>query len=156
MDLAEWIAQRARGRPPGGAALRGPTFLCRAGRAGRRRSPRRWRRRHRRGARVACLGLNSPQMLALLFACARLGALFMPLNWRLGRPSARQMLDECPPALLFVDEPFVAASAERCGSRPARLHRVRRRARGLDRLDAFLAGASAALLRAALDAARRC
>lgn len=35
------------------------------------------------GARVGWLGLNSPQMLAMLFACARLALAFVPLNWRL-------------------------------------------------------------------------
>ncbi|MCY3669743.1 MAG: AMP-binding protein, partial [Alphaproteobacteria bacterium] len=35
-----------------------------------------------RGDRVAFLGLNSPSMLALFFACARLGAMFSPLTWR--------------------------------------------------------------------------
>ena len=36
-----------------------------------------------RGERVAYLGFNSPELLVLLFACARLGALLLPLNWRL-------------------------------------------------------------------------
>jgi fatty-acyl-CoA synthase len=36
-------------------------------------------------------------MLALLFSCARLGAMFMPLNWRLAAPEHRQMLQDCPP-----------------------------------------------------------
>ena len=36
-------------------------------------------------------------------AAARLGALFMPLNWRLAGPEHQQMLNDCPPALLFVD-----------------------------------------------------
>jgi fatty-acyl-CoA synthase len=62
----------------------------------------------KRGACVAYLGFNSPEMLALLFACARLGALFMPLNWRLAGPEHRQMLEHCPPALLFVEPPFLA------------------------------------------------
>jgi fatty-acyl-CoA synthase len=37
------------------------------------------------GARdiVAWLGINTPPMLATLLACERLGAVFMPLNWRL-------------------------------------------------------------------------
>ncbi|HUH85556.1 MAG TPA: AMP-binding protein, partial [Stellaceae bacterium] len=35
------------------------------------------------GERVAHLGYNSPAFLSLLFACARLGALLVPLNWRL-------------------------------------------------------------------------
>jgi acyl-CoA synthetase (AMP-forming)/AMP-acid ligase II len=63
--------------------------------------------RHRRGAGrgsaskrgkcVAFLGFNSPEMLALFFSCARLGALFMPLNWRLAAPEHGQMLRDCPP-----------------------------------------------------------
>jgi fatty-acyl-CoA synthase len=62
----------------------------------------------KRGGCVAYLGFNSPEMLALLFACARLGALFMPLNWRLAAPEHKQMLDDCPPALLFVEPQYVA------------------------------------------------
>ncbi|MBE7418805.1 MAG: AMP-binding protein [Ideonella sp.] len=64
-----------------------------------------------RGDAVAWLALNSGQMLATLFACARLGAMFVPLNWRLAAPEHRAMLAECEPALLAVDEPFTAASA---------------------------------------------
>lgn len=60
----------------------------------------------RRGACVAYLGLNSPEMLAMLFACARLGALFMPLNWRLTGPEHRQILADCPPRVLFVEPQF--------------------------------------------------
>ncbi len=56
---------------------------------------------------VAYLGYNSPEMLALLFASARIGALFMPLNWRLAGPEHRQMLADCTPSLLFVESPFL-------------------------------------------------
>ncbi len=62
----------------------------------------------KRGDCVAYLGCNSPEMLALLFACARLGALFMPLNWRLAGAEHLQMLQDCPPALLFVEPQHVA------------------------------------------------
>ncbi|MDK9704134.1 MAG: long-chain fatty acid--CoA ligase [Sulfuritalea sp.] len=62
----------------------------------------------KRGGCVAFLGFNSPEMLALLFAAARVGALFMPLNWRLAGPEHRQMLEDCPPALLFVEGQYVA------------------------------------------------
>ena len=63
------------------------------------------------GDRVAWLGLNSPAMLATLFACARSGAIFLPLNWRLAAPEHRAMLQHCPPALLIADEVFASASA---------------------------------------------
>ena len=36
-----------------------------------------------RGDRVAILALNHPDYLVLLYACARLGAMLVPLNWRL-------------------------------------------------------------------------
>jgi fatty-acyl-CoA synthase len=64
-----------------------------------------------RGDCVGWLGLNSPAMLATLFACARLRALFMPLNWRLASSEHRAMLQDCPPALLCVDASFATASA---------------------------------------------
>ena len=38
------------------------------------------------GAFIGWLGHNSPEMLAALLACARLGAVFVPLNWRLAAP----------------------------------------------------------------------
>jgi len=62
----------------------------------------------KRGDCVAFLGFNRPEMLALLFACARLGTLFMPLNWRLAGPEHSQMLQDCPPKALIVDSGFVA------------------------------------------------
>jgi fatty-acyl-CoA synthase len=64
-----------------------------------------------RGDAVAWLALNSGVMLAALFACARLGAMFMPVNWRLAPPEHRAMLAECQPALLVTDDPFTADSA---------------------------------------------
>ncbi len=57
---------------------------------------------------VAYLGLNHPDALALLFACARLGAMFMPLNWRLAPAEHARMLADCPPRLLFVESAFAA------------------------------------------------
>ncbi len=60
------------------------------------------------GGCVAWLGHNGPEMIALLFAAARLGAMFLPLNWRLAAPEHRQVLDDCPPDVLFVEAAFVA------------------------------------------------
>ena len=63
------------------------------------------------GDRVAHLGYNSAEQLLLLFACARLGAMFVPLSWRLAPPEHRIMLSDCQPRLVMVDEPFVEPSA---------------------------------------------
>ncbi|MGE5171828.1 MAG: class I adenylate-forming enzyme family protein [Rudaea sp.] len=63
------------------------------------------------GDRVVHLGYNSVEQIALLFACARLGALFAPLSWRLAPPEHRAMLADCKPRVLVVAEPFVEATA---------------------------------------------
>ncbi len=61
----------------------------------------------KRGDAVAFLGLNNPEMLAILFACARLGAMLAPLNWRLAAPEHARALADCPPRALFVEPAFV-------------------------------------------------
>ena len=60
-----------------------------------------------RGDRIAVLSLNSPVTLALLFACARLGAMISPLNWRLAGPEHNRMIADCTPKALFVGDGFV-------------------------------------------------
>ncbi len=65
----------------------------------------------RRGNRVAYLGLNHPDMLVLLFACARLGAIFLPLNWRLAGPEHEFILRDCKPRLLVAAADFAAQIA---------------------------------------------
>ena len=61
----------------------------------------------RRGDAIAFLGLNNPHMLAMLFACARLGTMLMPLNWRLAPPEHAWMLAHCPTRALFVEAGFI-------------------------------------------------
>ena len=56
-----------------------------------------------RGDRVAHLGFNSPSMLALFFACARIGAMFSPLNWRLVAPELAYILGDSAPRILIAD-----------------------------------------------------
>ncbi|HYL87790.1 MAG TPA: AMP-binding protein [Burkholderiales bacterium] len=60
----------------------------------------------KKGDAVAYLGLNHPAVLVTLFACARLGALFAPLNWRLAPPELGRVLADCPPRLLLVEPAF--------------------------------------------------
>ena len=55
------------------------------------------------GDRVAVLAQNHPRTLALLFACARLGAMLAPLNWRLAGPELRWIIEHAAPRLLFAD-----------------------------------------------------
>ena len=59
-----------------------------------------------RGDRVVWLGLNSPEMLVLLFACARLGAILAPLNWRLARREHEALLADCAPKVILVEPEY--------------------------------------------------
>jgi fatty-acyl-CoA synthase len=94
---------------------------------------------------VAYLGFNSPEMLALLFACAKLGVLFMPLNWRLAGPEHEQMLKQCPPSVLFVETPFIgqieALRGGLAGATPVALAGASLAPRGWTSYGEFLAGA---------------
>ncbi|TSA15602.1 MAG: long-chain fatty acid--CoA ligase [Betaproteobacteria bacterium] len=109
MDLSEWIDRHAR-LTPGRTAIRFPgrdlSYGAFAGQVSSLASAMA-ASGLKRGDCAAYLGVNSPEMLALLFACARRGVLFMPLNWRLAGPEHRQMLEHCPPSLLFVEPQFI-------------------------------------------------
>ncbi len=60
----------------------------------------------RKGDRVAWLGYNCPEMLVLLFALARLGAILVPLNWRLTAAEHRTILEDCSPKWIAFDGEF--------------------------------------------------
>ena len=59
-----------------------------------------------RGDRVAILSLNHPDYLVLLYACARLGAMLVPLNWRLAVPEQVFILRDASVKVLVVEEGF--------------------------------------------------
>lgn len=65
----------------------------------------------RPGDRVAWLGLNDPRMLVLLFALARIGAMLLPLNYRLAPAEHRQILSHAEAAWLFADDHHADAAA---------------------------------------------
>jgi len=60
--------------------------------------------------RIAWLGYNHPDMLVLLFAAARRGALLVPLNWRLTASEHRGILEDCRPRWMFSDAEFATAA----------------------------------------------
>ena len=64
-----------------------------------------------RGDRIAHLGYNSDAFLVLLFACARLGAILVPLNWRLAAPEHGYVLAHAEPRLLVVEPIFAERAA---------------------------------------------
>lgn len=73
----------------------------------------------RPGDRVAYLGYNRPQMLVLLFALARIGAILMPLNFRLAPAEQRAILQHAEASALVADDAMLAAAASLCESLPS-------------------------------------
>jgi len=66
----------------------------------------------RKGDRVAFLGYNHPDMLVLLLALSRIGALLVPLNWRLTPAEHRVIIQDCAPRLLVCEPGFADAACE--------------------------------------------
>lgn len=60
------------------------------------------------GDRVAYLGRNSPEALLLLLACARLGAVYVPVNFRLSAPEIRYVLRHCGAHTVLAEPEFAA------------------------------------------------
>ncbi len=56
-----------------------------------------------RGDRVAWYGLNHPEVFVLLFACARIGAMLVPVNWRLSDSEVADIIANCKPGLVIHD-----------------------------------------------------
>lgn len=63
------------------------------------------------GQRVGWLGRNSLAELVTSLACARAGAVFLPMNWRLTVPELTWLASDATPALLIHDAEFAAAAA---------------------------------------------
>ncbi|EGD56778.1 acyl-CoA synthetase [Gordonia neofelifaecis] len=63
-----------------------------------------------KGDRVALVTLNSPHMLEVMFAVAKLGAVAVPINWRLQAPEVNYILRDSGARLAFVS-PQTAALA---------------------------------------------
>ncbi|WP_431204306.1 class I adenylate-forming enzyme family protein [Bradyrhizobium betae] len=59
-----------------------------------------------RGDRVAILSLNRPDYLVLLYACARLGAMLVPLNWRLAVAEQLFILTDAGAKVLVLEQAF--------------------------------------------------
>ena len=62
------------------------------------------------GDRVAFLSQNTTDAFEALFACARLGAILVPLNWRLTTPELEFITSDCRPTVLIAEDEFDASS----------------------------------------------
>jgi fatty-acyl-CoA synthase len=63
------------------------------------------------GDRIALIGENDPRVFETQFAAMRLGALFVPLNWRLSIPEMTDIAIDAEPALLLHDEAWADAAS---------------------------------------------
>lgn len=119
MDLAHWIERHAAFTPEGVALRfcgRDLTYAAMAQEV-RRAAVRLSANGVGPGDVVAYLGQNNPEMLSALFACARLGAMLMPLNWRLTPAEHARVFDLCPPRLLLAEPAFLDHARELLGAR---------------------------------------
>src|SRR6478752_4854538 len=65
-----------------------------------------------RGDRVAILSLNRPDYLVLLYACAQLGAMLVPLNWRLAVAEQLFILSDAGIKVLVLEQAFAGVLPE--------------------------------------------
>ncbi len=112
MTIDRWItdaAARAPGKPAlvfGGETLSYADLAARIdARAGALR-----RAGVGRGDRIAWYGLNHAEVFVLLFACARLGAMLVPLNWRLAEAEVATIVANCAPRCVLHDDHFAEAA----------------------------------------------
>jgi fatty-acyl-CoA synthase len=64
-----------------------------------------------RGERVATLLHNTTDVFEIQFACGRLGAIFVPLNWRLAVPELEFIVGDATPRVLIHDLEFAETTA---------------------------------------------
>lgn len=111
MNISHWIERNAA-FTPNKIALRfegqAYTYAELAGQIEAAARVLKWQLGVGRGDRVAHVGYNSPEFLILLFACARLGAMLAPLNWRLAVPEHLYILENASVKALFLEEEFAA------------------------------------------------
>ena len=65
-----------------------------------------------KGDRVAVLAHNSTDVLEIQFACAKIGAIFVPLNWRLTVPELKFIVGDADPMVLIHDRDFAEPADE--------------------------------------------
>ncbi|GAE45819.1 AMP-binding protein [Mesobacillus boroniphilus] len=85
----------------------------------------------KKGDRIALLAPNGICYFDMLFACGKIGAIFVPLNWRLSVDELASIIEDCEPSILAFHSSFtkevtmIWGEEDRCiqinGSRFSRL-----------------------------------
>src|SRR5213080_2174855 len=60
----------------------------------------------KKGDRIALLSPNHICNLDLLFACGKIGAILVPLNWRLSYYELKSIIEDCNPVLMGIHQQF--------------------------------------------------
>jgi fatty-acyl-CoA synthase len=98
-----------------------------------------------KGDRVGYIGLNHPTFLELLYACGCLGAVFVPLNFRLTGPEVRFIANDADITVMFADDmlrPLI--DSEKATLNCTRYLTVESAADGWDSLESLMAEAKPA------------
>jgi len=108
MTIDSWIAHHARNQPDKPALIYENQTISYAQMAEEIACREKLFEAHKiqAGDRIAFWGLNHPEVFFLLFACARIGAILVPLNWRLAPAELADILADCAPKLLIHDSQF--------------------------------------------------
>jgi fatty-acyl-CoA synthase len=128
MNVGEWVFKRAWTCPEapflqeeGGRAFTNRAFNGRVNRMAHALAS--WGAG--RGERVAVLMANCSEFLEILFACAKTGAVMVPLNHRLTVPELAFILGDCSPRLLVYAAEFEATVVQLTPSLSDTTRRVR-------------------------------
>src|SRR5262249_32165184 len=105
-DLIERNAQFAPTKPAVQCGAQSLTYRQLAPRLGKAARAFKSQLSFRAGDRVAILAANHPDTLALLYACARLGAMLVPLNWRLAAPELAFIVRDASVKVLVLEQAF--------------------------------------------------
>lgn len=71
------------------------------------------------GGRIALLARNSLHHVALFYGCARAGAVFVPLNWRLSGPELAILFEDARPELVIYEAEFAREAEVALAAVPA-------------------------------------
>lgn len=66
------------------------------------------------GSRICYVGKNSAAYFILLYACARIGAVMVPIGWRLSQAEMAYMVEDAGAPILFADD-FCLPAARKIG-----------------------------------------
>ena len=66
----------------------------------------------RTGSRVAYLDRTAPEIVELLFATSKIGAVTVPLNWRLAPAELAAVIDDAKPPVLVAGEAYAAVARD--------------------------------------------